>query len=54
MDSSCLPVCHIKRSKRHKTFEDIAEHGHTSELIIQNKTAIGVKKTCQLNTKLTQ
>ena len=25
IDSSCLPVCHIKRSKRHKTFEAIAE-----------------------------
>lgn len=30
IDSSCLPVCHIKRSRRHKTFEGIAEYGKTS------------------------
>ena len=30
IDSSCLPVCHIKRSKRHKTFDKIAEYGKTS------------------------
>jgi len=30
IDSSCLPVCHIKRSKRHKTFDSIAEYGKTS------------------------
>ena len=30
MDSSCLPVCHLKRQKRHKTFEAIAEFGRTS------------------------
>lgn len=30
IDSSCLPVCHIKRSKRHKVFRDIAEYGKTS------------------------
>lgn len=30
IDSSCLPVCHIKRSKRHKTFDFIAEYGKTS------------------------
>lgn len=30
IESSCLPVCHIKRSKRHKTFEEIAEYGKTS------------------------
>ena len=30
IDSSCLPVCHIKRSKRHKTFDAVAEYGHTS------------------------
>ena len=30
IDSSCLPVCHIKRSKRHKTFEDTATYGRTS------------------------
>lgn len=30
IDSSCLPVCHIKRSKRHKTFKTIANHGKTS------------------------
>ena len=28
-DSSCLPVCHLKRSRRHKTFVAIAEYGHT-------------------------
>lgn len=30
IDSSCLPTCHIKRSKRHKTFEKIADYGRTS------------------------
>lgn len=30
IDSSCLPVCHLKRCKRHKTFEGIAELGRTS------------------------
>jgi len=30
IDSSCLPVCHIKRSKRHRTFADIATYGRTS------------------------
>jgi len=30
IDSSCLPVCHLKRHRRHKTFEDIASFGRTS------------------------
>jgi Transposase DDE domain len=30
IDSTCLPVCHLKRSKRHKTFEEIAQYGRTS------------------------
>ncbi len=30
IDSSCLPVCHLKRSKQHKTFDAIAEYGRTS------------------------
>lgn len=30
IDSSCLPVCHLKRSKRNKTFKAIAEYGRTS------------------------
>jgi Transposase DDE domain len=30
IDSTCLPTCHIKRSKRHKTFEEIAKYGKTS------------------------
>jgi hypothetical protein len=30
IDGSCLPVCHIKRSKRNKVFEEIAEYGKTS------------------------
>lgn len=30
IDSSCLPVCHLKRSKRHKTFDTIAQYGRTS------------------------
>lgn len=30
IDSSCLPVCHLKRSKRHQTFESIAQYGRTS------------------------
>ncbi len=29
IDSSCLPVCHIKRSRRHKTFETVADYGRT-------------------------
>lgn len=30
IDSSCLPVCHLKRQRRHKTFEHIASFGRTS------------------------
>ena len=30
IDSTCLPVCHIKRSRRHKTFDKIAKYGRTS------------------------
>jgi len=30
IDASGLPVCHLKRSKRHKVFEDIAKYGKTS------------------------
>lgn len=30
IDGSCLPVCHLKRSKRNKVFKEIAEYGHTS------------------------
>ena len=30
IDATCLPVCHIKRSKRNKVFKDIAEYGRTS------------------------
>lgn len=30
IDSTCLPVCLIKRSKRHKTFDAVAEYGRTS------------------------
>lgn len=30
IDSTCLPVCHIKRSSRHQTFDAVAEYGHTS------------------------
>jgi len=30
IDSSCLPVCHLKRSKRHKVFDNIAKYGKTS------------------------
>ena len=30
IDSSCLPVCHLKRSRRHKTFDEIAKYGKTS------------------------
>lgn len=29
-DSSCFPTCHIKRSRRHKTFRGISEYGSTS------------------------
>ncbi|MFM8454400.1 MAG: transposase, partial [Gammaproteobacteria bacterium] len=30
IDSSCLPVCHLKRSKRHATFDNVAQYGKTS------------------------
>lgn len=30
IDSSCLPVCHLKRSRRHKTFAQLAKYGRTS------------------------
>jgi hypothetical protein len=30
IDSTCLPVCHLKRSRRHKTFEAVAQYGRTS------------------------
>jgi Transposase DDE domain len=30
IDSTCLPVCHIKRSRRHKTFDGIGAYGKTS------------------------
>jgi len=30
IDSSSLPVCHLKRSRRHKTFAQIATYGRTS------------------------
>lgn len=30
IDSTCLPTCHLKRSKRHKTFREVAAYGRTS------------------------
>lgn len=30
IDSTCLPTCHIKRSRRHKTFDQVAQYGKTS------------------------
>ena len=30
IDGTCLPVCHLKRSKRHKVFDGISEFGKTS------------------------
>lgn len=30
LDSSCLPVCLLKRSKRHQVFDEIAKYGKTS------------------------
>ena len=30
IDSSCLPVCNLKRQKRHKTFKTLAQFGKTS------------------------
>lgn len=30
IDSTCLPVCHLKRSTRHKTFGEVAKYGRTS------------------------
>jgi len=32
IDSNCLPVFHLRRSKRNKTFEEIAEYGRTSKI----------------------
>lgn len=30
IDGSCLPVCHLKRSKRNRVFKQIAKYGRTS------------------------
>ena len=30
IDSTCLPVCHLKRLTRHKTFDDISQYGPIS------------------------
>jgi hypothetical protein len=30
IDGTCLPVCHLKRIKRHKVFDGISEFGKTS------------------------
>jgi len=30
IDGSCLPVCHLRRSKRNKVFKEIAQYGRTS------------------------
>lgn len=30
IDGSCLPVCHLKRSKRNQVFKQVAEYGRTS------------------------
>ena len=30
IDSSCLPVCHLVRKKRHKVFNNVAEFGRTT------------------------
>ena len=30
IDSSCLPVCHLARKRRHKVFNSVAEFGRTS------------------------
>ncbi|MDF1645786.1 MAG: IS982 family transposase [Legionellaceae bacterium] len=30
IDGSCLPACHIKRSKRNRVFREVAEYGRTS------------------------
>ncbi len=30
IDSTCLPVCHIKRSSRQQTFDAVASYGYTS------------------------
>jgi hypothetical protein len=29
IDGACLPVCHLKRSKRHKVFNGTSEYGKT-------------------------
>ncbi len=34
IDSSCLPVCHLKRSRRNKTFDEIAQYGKTSVWLV--------------------
>lgn len=49
IDSTSLPVCNIRRSKRHKTFSEIAKYGKTSvgwffglklHIVINNKGAL--------------
>ena len=30
IDATCLPVCHINRSKQHKVFNGVSEFGKTS------------------------
>lgn len=30
IDSSCMPACHLKRSKRNRVFKEIGEYGKTS------------------------
>lgn len=30
IDSTCLPVCHLKRSRSHRTFNGVAQYGRTS------------------------
>ena len=58
VDSSCLPVCHLKRSRRHKTFEEIAEYGRTSvgwffglkmHIVVNNQGQLMVFKITQGN-----
>ena len=59
IDSTCLPVCHLKRSRRHKTFEEIATYGKTSvgwffglklHLVINNQGELIAFKLTRANT----
>jgi DDE family transposase len=49
IDSTCLPVCHLKRSRRNKVFKEIAQKGKTSiGWFFGLKLHIVINDECQL------